>query len=183
VLHSSFVHGFPCANDDIGSLRPVGNCRKYSLGCALTVINGGFSISHVPFIASFPIVRVLSSALLPGFFGPESLVLPVNLPPSAPSRLGFSSAVQFYRALSNSYRDCRRASLGKMHPLSIYRPASRQFDYSGYQVSPIHARSTFSLTPYSRFAVRYVHGFCLMLPPDIPFPVMPLPCWRCPSVR
>ena len=32
-------------------------------------------------------------------------------------------------------------------------------------------------------AVRYVHGFCLMLPPDSPFPEMPLPCWRCPSVR
>ncbi len=32
----------------------------------------------------FPVVRVLSSTLLPGFFGPESSVLSVNLPPSVP---------------------------------------------------------------------------------------------------
>jgi len=28
-----------------------------------------------------------------------------------------------------------------------------------------------------------LHGFCLRLPPDIPFLVMPLSYWRCPSVR
>jgi hypothetical protein len=39
---------------------------------------------------------------------------------------------------------------------------------SGYQVSPSHVGSTSSPTPYSRFAVRYVHGFCLMLPSDTP---------------
>jgi hypothetical protein len=32
----------------------------------------------------FPVVRVLSSTLLPGFIGPESSVLSVNLPPSVP---------------------------------------------------------------------------------------------------
>jgi hypothetical protein len=32
----------------------------------------------------FPVAKVLSSALLPDFFGPGSSVLPVNLPPSAP---------------------------------------------------------------------------------------------------
>ncbi|PIE63259.1 MAG: hypothetical protein CSA26_12820 [Desulfobacterales bacterium] len=32
------------------------------------------------------------------------------------------------------------------------------------------------------FVVHYVHGFYLMLPPDIPFPIMPLPCWGSPSV-
>ena len=40
--------------------------------------------------------------------------------------------------------------------------------FSGYQVSLYHACSTSSPTPYSRFAVRYVHGFCLMLPSDTP---------------
>jgi len=54
---------------------------------------------------------------------------------------------------------------------------------SGYQASPSHVGSPSSPTPSSRFAVRYVHGFCLMLPPDTPFLVMPLPCWRRPSVR
>ena len=55
--------------------------------------------------------------------------------------------------------------------------------FSGYQVSLLQACSTSSPTPYSRFAVRYVHGFCLMLPSNTPFLDMPLPCWRCPSVR
>jgi len=54
---------------------------------------------------------------------------------------------------------------------------------SGYQASPSHVGSTSSPTPSSRFTVRYVHGFCLMLPPDTPFLKMPLPCWRRPSVR
>ena len=40
--------------------------------------------------------------------------------------------------------------------------------FSGYPVSLYHACSTSSPTPYSRFAVRYVHGFCLMLPSDTP---------------
>ena len=40
--------------------------------------------------------------------------------------------------------------------------------FSGYQASLNHACSTSSPTPYSRFAVRYVHGFCLMLPSDTP---------------
>jgi len=43
-------------------------------------------------------------------------------------------------------------------------------------------QDTSSPTPYSRCAVRYVHGFCPMLPPDTPFLDMPLP-WRRPSVR
>ncbi len=33
---------------------------------------------------NFLVVRVLPSTLLPGFIGPESSVLPVNLPPSVP---------------------------------------------------------------------------------------------------
>ena len=38
-------------------------------------------------------------------------------------------------------------------------------------------------TPYSWFAVRYVHDFCLMLPSDDPSRASPLPCWLLPSVR
>ena len=40
--------------------------------------------------------------------------------------------------------------------------------FSGYQASPSHVGSTSFPTPSSRFAVRYVHGFCLMLPSDTP---------------
>ena len=40
--------------------------------------------------------------------------------------------------------------------------------FAGYQASRYHVCSTSSPTPYSRFAVRYVHGFCLMLPSDTP---------------
>ena len=129
------------------------------------------------------IVRVFSSTLLPGFFGPESSVLPVNLPPSVPPRFGVSSSSRFAVVAGNLPRQDRRASLGKTPHLPRSRPASRWVDYSGYQASRIHACSAFSPPPSSRFAVRYVPGFCLMLPPDIPFLVMPLPCWRSLSVR
>jgi len=52
---SLLVHGFPYPSDDTGTSR-----------------------------FCFLIVRVLSSTLLPGFTGPESSVLSVNLPPSGP---------------------------------------------------------------------------------------------------
>lgn len=41
-----------------------------------------------PWSPCVPVVGGLSSALLPGFIGPESSVLPVDLPPSAPFVLG-----------------------------------------------------------------------------------------------
>jgi hypothetical protein len=72
----------------------------------------------------FPVARVLSSTLLPGFFGPGSSVLPVNLPPSAPSAAsGSPPRLQFY----GSYHHCSRASPGKTHHLSISRPTSPWF--------------------------------------------------------
>ena len=55
VSLSPLVHDFPCPNDATGTSRLL-----------------------------FLIVRVLSSTLLPGFIGPESSVLSVNLPPSDP---------------------------------------------------------------------------------------------------
>ena len=54
---------------------------------------------------------------------------------------------------------------------------------SVYRDSPIHDCSALSPMPYSWFAVRYVRGFYLMLPPDTPLLVMPLPRWCCSSVR
>jgi hypothetical protein len=56
----------------------------------LTVINGGFSSPDFLTLLPFPVVGVFSSVLLPGFPGPESPVLPVDLPPSVPPRFGFS---------------------------------------------------------------------------------------------
>ena len=59
-----------------------------------------------------------------------------------------------------------RASLGNTHHLSVFHPAPHQEDISRYWVSILQAFSTLSPMPYSRFAVRCVHRYCLMLPPD-----------------
>ncbi len=61
------------------------------------------------------------------FIGPESLVLSVNLPPSAPPRFGVASSIWFSAVAGNLRRQSRRASLGKTHHLPISRPASCRF--------------------------------------------------------
>ena len=104
-----------------------------------------------------------------------------TLCPSAAS--GFPHRQTFYDAFRQPRRQIRRASLGKTYCLPRCRPASHQGDFTGYVVSLSHACSTISSTPYSWFAVRYVPGFYLILPPDIPFLVMPLSCWYSASVR
>ena len=76
-----------------------------------------------------------------------------------------------------------RASSGKAYDLPACRPASHRFDTAGYWVSLAQACSTLSPMPYSRFAVRYVRRFYLMLPPDPSSLTAPLPCWCRPSVR
>jgi len=53
----------------------------------LTVASGGFSASKRSVTFFLLVSRVFSSALLPGFSGPESSVLSVDLPPSDPSPL------------------------------------------------------------------------------------------------
>ena len=151
----------------------------------------------------FPVVRVFSSALLPGFIGPESSVLPMDLPPSAPSPLrGRRSRFGFqYRVSADWISQC---------PLSVWvdaptvgpdieaigLPGVRRATSSytvrlqlpsviavGYRDSLSYACSSPSGHPSSRFAVRYVHEFCLMLLPDAPSLRLPLPCWCSPSVR
>jgi hypothetical protein len=132
----------------------------------------------------FLVVRVLSSALLPGFIGPESSVLPVNLPPSGP----FPASGSPYRARSSNVhcslqRQARRASLGKTHHLPISRPTSLRF-------GPPDIRSR-SLTPArppprchivgSLFATYMGSASCFLRTAH--FWNLPLPCWRCPSVR
>ena len=58
----------------------------YSIGALFTVINGGSSL-HALLVLPLPVLGIFSSALLPGFSGPESSVLFVDLPPSVPSPL------------------------------------------------------------------------------------------------
>ncbi len=151
----------------------------------------------------FPVVRVFSSALLPGFIGPESSVLPMDLPPSASSPLrGRRSRFGFqYRVSADWITQC---------PLSVWvdaptvgpdieaiglpgvRHATPSYTVRlqlpsvttvGYRDSLSYACSSPSGHPSSRFAVRYVHEFCLMLLPDAPSLRLPLPCWCSPSVR
>ena len=63
----------------------------------------------------------------------------------------------------------RRASLGKTHQPPCIPSNFTKVLFTGYQDSPSHDGSASSPLPYSRFAVRYVHRFCLMLPSDAPF--------------
>jgi len=75
-----------------------------------------------------PIVRVFSSTLLPGFIGPESSVLPTDLPPSVRPRFGnLPRRVRFIVPIIYYGNQSGRASLGKTHSLSICRPASLRF--------------------------------------------------------
>ena len=69
---SLLVHDFPCPNDAIRASRP-----------------------------HFLFVRILSSTPLPGFIGPESSVLPVNLPPSGPYPLrGLLIGIGFLKSVA-----------------------------------------------------------------------------------
>ena len=142
--------------------------------CVLTVVKRRVLCSWGPSRSgSFLVFRVLSSTLLPGFAGPESSVYPWICHPLILPLNGFWRTGQ-------PVHQIRRASWVRLHDLPVSRPASHRFDFPGYQASPCHGGSTFSPTPSSRFAVRYVHRFCLMLPSDTPFPAVPLPCWLLP---
>jgi hypothetical protein len=77
--------------------------------------------------AFFLVFRVLSSTLLPCFLGPESSVLPVNLPPSVPYTLRVRLIALVLWYLWQLRYQYSRASLGKTHHLLISRPASHRF--------------------------------------------------------
>ena len=131
----------------------------------------------------FPVVRVFSSALLPGFIGPESSVLPMDLPPSASSPLrGRRSRFGFqYRVSADWITQCPLSVWvdaptvgpdieaiglpGVRHATSSYtvRLQLPSVTTVGYRDSLSYACSSPSGHPSSRFAVRYVHEFCLML--------------------
>jgi len=92
-----------------------------------------------------PVVRVLSSALSPGFIGPESSVLPVNLPPFAPCPAsGSPSRFGFIESLAPLGFQCRRVSLGKMHQPPRISSNFTAVRFTGYPVSFSHVNSTSS---------------------------------------
>ena len=117
----------PAANGSrrirLGPLGAISELR----GCVLTVINGGFSVfAHLRRRPS-PVPGVFSSTLLPGFTGPGSSVLPVDLSPSAPSPpwVLLCGSV-FYGLRRQPGPQSSRASLGKAHRLPTCRPALHQ---------------------------------------------------------
>jgi len=74
------------------------------------------------------VIRVFPSTPLPGFTGPESSVLSVNLPPSDPYPLReLLSRVRFSNVYCSYQRQVRRASLGKTHHPPISHPTSLRF--------------------------------------------------------
>ncbi len=153
------VHGFPYLND------------------ALKIVRPGRSIP--PLL----IVRVLSSTLLPGFIGPESSVLPVNLPPSVTSSLRGLLVDSLLCVYGNLRQQDRRASLGKTHHLPVSRPASCQFgppDIRPRSITPARPPPQHHLAG-SLFATYTGSASCFLQTSHSL--VMPLPCRRRPSVR
>lgn len=100
-----FVHDFPYSDNDFRI------ARLRSTDYAVSVWSSGFSPPRC-------YQRIT---------GPESKVLPVNLPPSVPSRFGVSSALTVLCRFQQHQQQYRRASPGKTHHLPISRPASCQF--------------------------------------------------------
>ncbi len=102
---------------------------RSGIRCVLTVASGGFSVEdRSSFFSSFLVLRVLSSALLPGFIGPDSSVLLANLPPSvpipasgSPSRFGFIGSSATSDPSTGGLHWVRHTSL----PVS--RPTSQRF--------------------------------------------------------
>ncbi len=168
-----------------------GACPLSALSVALRVPRSTMAHwpSGLPFLTAsrlsrrcVSVVRVFSSTRLPGFAGPESSVLPVDLPPSVP----FPFRVRRYRVRFLRRLRRRAGGLpGVRHTTSPYAVPLQctAATTTGYRGSLCHVCSPPSAHPYSGFAVRYVHGFCLMLPSDTPSLEVPLPCWRFPSVR
>lgn len=178
---SPFVHGFPRPNDDLGPSR----LRNRSLSCLLTIASGGFSIGCHPFFFSPSpgrqgfILHSVSRLHRPCFLGTTR----ESATPAPCSASGSPSRSGFIESLAPLVFQCSRASLGKMHQPPCIPSDFTAVRFTGYQASLSHDGSTSSPRPYSRFAVHYVHRFCLMLPPDPSFLRVPLPCRRCPSVR
>jgi hypothetical protein len=150
----------------------------------LTVASGGFSVQDRPSFTSFLVLGVFSSTLLPGFIGPESSVLPVDLPPSAPCPAsGSPSRFGFMRSSATS-----DPSTGGLHwvrhtSLPVSRPTSQRFrspDIRTRLVTPARPLPLCHLVG-SLFATYTGSASCFLQTPH--FWKLPLPCWLRPSVR
>ena len=93
---SPFVHDFPCPSDVTETSRIL-----------------------------IPVVRVLSSTLSPGFSGPESSVLSVNLPPSdplpasgSPYRFGFLTSIAAFNVRPGGLPWVRRTT--SPYPIQLH---------------------------------------------------------------
>jgi hypothetical protein len=135
-------------------------------------------------VLPLPVLGVFSSALLPGFSGPESSVLLVDLPPSVPSPLWcIPLRFGFLAPSSDPRRQDRRASLGKAYDLPTCRPATHRFD-----TPDIGPRLFASARPSPRchltgsLYATYAGSTSCFLPTRCFHPTQ-LPCWSCPSVR
>ena len=110
-----------------------------------------------------------SQALSPQYYPQICHPLPLSQSGSLPSRVCFMAPPENYRNQN------RRTSPGKTAPPPHIPSNFTSVRFTGYQDSLWYACSSSSPQPSSWFAVRYVHGFCLMLPPDIHF-------WSCPCL-
>ena len=108
-----------------------------------------------------------SQALSPQYYTQICHPLPLSRLGSLPTR------IRFMAPPGNDQSQNRRTSPGKI-ATPPHIPSNFTSVWStGYQDLLWYACSPSSPQPYSWFAVRYVHGFCLMLPPDTHF-------WSCP---
>ena len=125
---------------------------------------------------AFSVFRVLSSTLLPGFNGPESSVLSVDLPPSAPfSATGSPLAVRFHGALGNTGLQSRRASRGKTHHLLVSRPTSVRFATTdmGTRAATTARPASYAHIVGSLFATYTSSASCFLQTPHF---------WKCPCL-
>ena len=115
---------------------------------------------------------------LPGFSGPESSVLRADLPSSVHSPIRVSPFLgPFYDSswkLSGSEQEVFPGEDRTTSPYPVQLHLGLVRRISGLALSRLLALLP-AVSFLAGFAVRYVHWFCLMFPPDIPSLVMPLP--------
>jgi hypothetical protein len=158
---------------------------RLRVGSIIPLSRNGFSIQSI--------LTISASSRSSGFYPPHcyqasSALSPQSYPwichPLSPGRFGFTYAVRFYDIFGN-LKKCqpRRASLGKTHLLSISRPTSQRVgspDIRSCSATPARPPPHCHIVG-SLFATYMGSASCFLRTPH--FWKLPLPCWRCPSVR
>jgi hypothetical protein len=117
---SPLVRDFPHPSQRSGCLGIPGPRRTHRVKCVINRPQASGSLFDGLVDLCFPVVGVLSSTLLPGFIGPESLVQPADLPRFAPFLFrGRLSQVGF---MEHAAISCSRAGAlpGVRHTTSSY---------------------------------------------------------------